>query len=170
MTIHHSNSGVKKIRLQPVSDQIIHVTEISDHDFGIDNSLMAIKQNNPDLKFSVKETEKGVILTTATLSVETSLETGLLTYYTIQGDLLLAQSKKTVVSLVPKVFSGEPCYQVTQLFDAQKDEAYYGLGQHQQGVMNYRGRRVDLVQYNTDIAVPFFLSNKGYGVLWIIIR
>jgi len=166
ISIPHSFSGIKKIRLQPLSDQIIHVTEIAAENFPPDQSLMAIKQQSNGFKFSVHEQPGMVTLTTADLKVEVSVETGLITYRDIAGKLLLAQSNVADVSLVPKVFNGEPSYQVSQFFDSQKDEAYYGLGQHQQGMMNYRGRRVDLVQYNTDIAVPFFLSNKGYGVLW----
>jgi alpha-D-xyloside xylohydrolase len=166
VTIQHSASGIKKIRLQPVSDQIIHVTESAVNEFAADRSLMSIKQSTDHAVFTVKANEDLVTLSTSAINVEVSTATGLMTYYDAQGKVLLAQSKSPSLSLVPKVFNGEPSYQVSQLFDAQENEAYYGLGQHQQGVMNYRGRRVDLVQYNTDIAVPFVLSNKGYGLLW----
>ncbi|WP_158799653.1 TIM-barrel domain-containing protein [Pedobacter sp. L105] len=164
--IRHSISGIKKISLQPVTDQIIHVTEITTDDFPSDHSLMAIKQSNPDGVFSVQQDGELVTLSTAALKVEVSTATGLIIYYDHRGTLLLAQSKVPDLALVPKIFNGESSYQVSQLFEAQENEAYYGLGQHQQGLMNYRGRRVDLVQYNTDIAIPFVLSNKGYGLLW----
>ena len=164
--IIHSISGIKKISLQPVSDQIIHVTQIAADDFSDDHSLMSVQQNNPKAIFSAKQEGNLVTLTTAALKVEVSAETGLITYYDHKGNLLLAQSKTSDIALVPKIFNGESSYQVSQLFDAQDNEAYFGLGQHQQGLMNYRGHRVDLVQYNTDIAVPFVISNKGYGLLW----
>jgi alpha-D-xyloside xylohydrolase len=166
VNIKPSFSGIKKIRIQPVSDQIIHVTATAINDFLPERSLMAIQQNNTAIKFTAKTEHEEVILSTASLQVAVSKVTGLVTYRDLQGKVLLAPSQHSVPALTPKVFSGEPSYQVTQLFGAQENEAYYGLGQHQQGVMNYRGRRVDLVQYNTDIAVPFFVSNKGYGVLW----
>ncbi len=44
-------------------------------------------------------------------------------------------------------------------------EAFYGLGQHQGGVWNYRGEAVDISQDNTNISVPFLLSSNGYGTL-----
>lgn len=166
ITIHHSFSGIKKIRLQPVAGKIIHVTEIAVNDFPADRSLMSVKQSSTGIAFEAKTDRDLVIMTTNALQVEVSAETGLITYRDLNGNILLAQSKTPVAAMVPKVFNGESSYQVSQLFDAQEDEAYYGLGQHQQGIMNYRGRRVDLEQYNTAIAVPFFLSNKGYGVLW----
>jgi alpha-D-xyloside xylohydrolase len=32
--------------------------------------------------------------------------------------------------------------------------------------MNYNGEDVDLAQHNMDIAVPYLLSTRGYGILW----
>jgi len=166
VSIAHSSSGIKKILMQPITGHIIHVTESDGNDFSADRSLMSVKPSISAAQFTVKEENGLVILNTDALQVEVAIATGLITYKDLKGNLLLAQSKTPNVSLVPKIFNGEPSYQVSQIFDAQENEAYYGLGQHQQGIMNYRGRRVDLVQYNTDIAVPFFVSNKGYGVLW----
>jgi alpha-D-xyloside xylohydrolase len=46
------------------------------------------------------------------------------------------------------------------------DEYLYGLGQFQDGFLNLRGLSRRLTQVNTQIAVPMFLSSRGYGVLW----
>lgn len=61
---------------------------------------------------------------------------------------------------------GEQCLEVTQRFVPTKDEAIYGLGQYQNGVMNYRGKSVLLLQANMDIVNPFLISTNGYGILW----
>ena len=45
-------------------------------------------------------------------------------------------------------------------------EALYGLGQHQEGFLNLRDIPVQLLQANTNIAIPFLLSTNGYGLLW----
>ena len=166
ISIQHSLSGIKKIRLEPVSDHIIHITAVATPYFPKNKSLMSIKPADAATDFSATTVKDLVILKTKALQVEVSAETGLVTYRDLQDKLLLAQSKVTGASLIPQLFNGELSYQVSQLFDAQENEAYYGLGQHQQGIVNYRGRRVDLVQYNTEIAVPFVISNKGYGLLW----
>jgi tetratricopeptide (TPR) repeat protein len=42
----------------------------------------------------------------------------------------------------------------------------YGLGQHQTGFLNLRDIPVRLLQANSDIAIPFVISSKGYGLLW----
>jgi len=166
VSVTNSYSGIKKIKLQPISGQIIHVTESAADGFTEDHSLMSVQPSVSRPEFTVKEENGTVVLSTPSLQAEVVIATGLITYKDLKGNILLAQSKTPNLSLMPKIFNGEPSYQVSQVFDAQENEAYYGLGQHQQGIMNYRGRRVDLIQYNTDIAVPFFVSNKGYGVLW----
>jgi len=48
----------------------------------------------------------------------------------------------------------------------QADEAIYGLGQDELGVYNKRGTRQYLYQHNMMIPMPFFISSKGYGVLF----
>jgi alpha-D-xyloside xylohydrolase len=166
ISIPNSITGVKKIRLQPVNDKIIHVTSITGKDFPAEKSLMAVKPSSTNVKFSVTSENDLVVLSTLALKVQVSTKTGLVNYLDQNNQLLLAQSKNAIPALLPKVYNGETSFQVAQLFDAQDNEAYYGLGQHQQGLVNYRGRRVDLVQYNTEIAVPFVISNKGYGILW----
>ncbi|PTT00223.1 alpha-xylosidase [Pedobacter sp. HMWF019] len=166
VSVLHSTSGIKKIRLQPVTDQIIHITAVGNDDFPKAASLMSIKSADITVQFSVDGIKDLIVLKTKKLNVEISAETGTLTYRDNDDKLLLAQSKLTDIALVPRLFNGESSYQVSQLFDIQDNEAYYGLGQHQQGIVNYRGRRVDLSQYNTEIGVPFVVSNKGYGLLW----
>ena len=51
-------------------------------------------------------------------------------------------------------------------FAPDATEAFYGLGQHQNGIFNYRGATVELGQNNTDVAIPQVISSKGYGLMW----
>ena len=51
-------------------------------------------------------------------------------------------------------------------FNAYPGERIYGLGQHQHGLLDQKGAVIDLVQRNTEVCVPFALSNRGYGFLW----
>lgn len=166
ISIKKSLYGIKTIRLAPITDHIIHVTATSALEITPVNSLMSIRDSNPDLVYELKKENGNLILSTPAIRVDVDTETGAITYKDKSGKLLLSQSKNVYQALVPKLYNGEPSYNLTQVFDAQENEAYYGLGQHQQGVVNYRDRRVDLVQYNTEVAVPFFVSSKNYGILW----
>ncbi len=55
---------------------------------------------------------------------------------------------------------------VTQSFVSPEDEYLFGTGQFQDGYLNVRGLTRRLTQVNTQIAIPFILSSKGYGLLW----
>lgn len=50
-------------------------------------------------------------------------------------------------------------------FDWAEDEAIHGLGQAEEGIFNLRGKVQYLYQHNMRIPIPFFISDKGYGVL-----
>jgi alpha-D-xyloside xylohydrolase len=51
-------------------------------------------------------------------------------------------------------------------FNASRGERIYGLGQHQHGLLDQKGAVIDLIQRNTEVCVPFALSDRGYGFLW----
>ncbi|MBO7404907.1 MAG: DUF5110 domain-containing protein [Clostridia bacterium] len=53
----------------------------------------------------------------------------------------------------------------TVTFDFTEDETLFGLGSHEEGFPNLRGQFVPLYQENMRIAVPVFVSTKGYAVL-----
>src|SRR6201986_2806697 len=51
-------------------------------------------------------------------------------------------------------------------FNAYDGERFYGLGQHQHGRLDQKGAVVELIQRNTEVSIPFLVSNRGYGLLW----
>jgi len=55
---------------------------------------------------------------------------------------------------------------IMQSWSVESTEAIYGGGEFQNGLMNYNGAPIELVQFNTEAVVPFFVSTKGYGLLW----
>lgn len=101
-------------------------------------------------------------LLTAELQVEVELATGRVSFLDGAGAPILVERART---LSPAMVQGESVWNVQQEWEPQ-NEALYGLGQHQQNLMNIKSYPLDLVQYNTEIVVPFFVSSAGYGVLW----
>lgn len=61
---------------------------------------------------------------------------------------------------------GEATTAVAQRFFSPADEYLFGTGQFQDGYVNVRGLSLRLTQVNTQISIPFVLSNKGYALLW----
>lgn len=57
-------------------------------------------------------------------------------------------------------------YRLSVKFEASEDERFYGMGQYQQPHLNLKGCSLELMQKNTQVTVPYLVSNKGYGLLW----
>jgi alpha-D-xyloside xylohydrolase len=71
--------------------------------------------------------------------------------------------------LTPEILPGAtptPAYRAQLGFRIGQGEAVYGLGQHQDGFLDYRGTSVVLEQVNREIAIPFLVTSGGYGLLW----
>ena len=73
--------------------------------------------------------------------------------------------------MAPLTVNGEKTFRVGATFDAPADEHYYGLGQNQEGILDYRGRTIDCkhaydAPAGETVCVPFMVTNKGYGIVW----
>jgi len=51
-------------------------------------------------------------------------------------------------------------------FEPNKNEKIYGMGQYQQTYLNLKNTMLELAQRNSQMSVPFYISNKKYGFLW----
>ena len=97
-------------------------------------------------------------------------QTGQMTIYNQKGEVLLQESEHTYQlkyggrELTPKVGSSD--YQLTLRLESDPNEKLFGMGQYQQTLMNLKGCQLELTHRNSQISVPFVLSNLGYGFLW----
>jgi len=57
-------------------------------------------------------------------------------------------------------------FKIEARFKAQENERFFGLGQHQHGLLDQKGCVIELHQRNTEVAIPFLVSNRKYGFLW----
>ena len=64
-------------------------------------------------------------------------------------ELLVLAERAGGRTLSPHVVNGEQTQSARQEWEPNADEALYGLGQHQQGLMNIRDVDLDLHQYNS---------------------
>lgn len=117
-----------------------------------------------DVPFTVQRLGPRLKLSTKRLAAEISLETGVVSFLDPHGHVLLAERDRGVFD--PVKIEGRDFYAVQQVFNPDTDEAFYGLGQHQNAQMNYNGADVLLAQHNMEVAIPFVLSTRNYGVLW----
>jgi len=152
------------LKLQVCTDSIIHVIYAPHWPLPKRPEYVVTKTDWPPVQFLLSQSDKNITLTTARLAISVARADGLIGYIDKTGKNLLSEGPKV---LTPTVVNNEHTYHAEDVFKIYgSEEAFYGLGQHQAGVWNYRGESVDLSQENTNIAVPMFLSTNGYGIFW----
>ena len=57
-------------------------------------------------------------------------------------------------------------YKLDVRFLPNDGERFYGLGQQVHGKLDQKGCTIELLHRNTQLNIPFLLSNRGYGFLW----
>jgi len=161
--IAHVNN--QTIRLQPISDKIIRVSAVPGSTIPTTQSLSVLTPE-PFRDFDVQEEGDQLVVATRSLKAYLSLTTGEVRFTDSTGTELLREKSGGGKDFRAIQTGDENTYEISQIFESPADEAFYGLGQHQEGLMNYKGKDVSLFQYNTKIAVPFLVSTKHYGLLW----
>jgi len=128
--------------------------------------MLDSKESCPGAKFQVSQTAAAAILTTDTLKIELSRKWGNVQFSTAGGESLLRERMSIPRTYESAELNGEKTFHVEDRFSPDFNEGFYGLGQHQSGMFNYRGATVELAQNNTDVAIPLLLSSKGYALMW----
>jgi len=161
----NNNTDVKKLRIQVLGDELIHVSATPELVFPKDSSLIIVPEI-PSVPFKVKEVGDSIVLTTSKLIVIISKANGGIRFKDTDGKLVLAEQDGGGKTFIPIEVGGSKGFTTRQIFNSPEDEAFYGLGQHQSDEFNYKGKSEELYQYNTKVSVPFIISNKNYGLLW----
>jgi alpha-D-xyloside xylohydrolase len=93
---------------------------------------------------------------------------GLLSFSRSSDDeVLLQERRKTTAEHWARTFVPERgAWKIDQRFFADDAEKFYGLGQRQHGYLDQKGCTMDLMHRNSEVSIPFMVSNKGYGFLW----
>ncbi len=115
--------------------------------------------------FSVKETRTSIVLATEKMRVILDRYTGALRFTDHAGKPFLSEiagSRK----LEPATIQGQPTFVAEEAFVSPDDEHLFGSGEFQDGYLDIRDLPRRLTQVNSQISIPFFLSSKGYGILW----
>jgi alpha-D-xyloside xylohydrolase len=115
--------------------------------------------------FKVTETSAAVQLATKQVQVLVDKATGAVRYADSKGRVFLQEQPTTRLRAAAPVL-GEANVVAEQQFRTAPDELLLGLGQFQDGHFNLRGITRQLTQVNTQTALPFIYSSKGYGLLW----
>lgn len=170
LSTHRESHGVLlktdsgALRLEVYAPRIIRVTFVHGAQFPAAPSLAVISRPESTHWSLVDETNE-IVLRTDELDVRINRATAAIAFYAKDGTSLL-EEKANGRSLIADRVDDAGSFRSRQEFVLVPNEAVYGLGQHQQGVMNYRGTTVHLQQENREVAVPVLVSSRGYGVFW----
>jgi alpha-D-xyloside xylohydrolase len=183
------------LELTPYSDSIVRVRYAPTQHFSTTESLMIRRSPDVTVALHVTETPETLTFSTKKLSIRINRLTGAFTYLDSSGQLLTKEPDRGGKTLIPvdvvksvfddtieaqirKDADGVHAHTPTarQVFDRHAfhtklefewmpEEALYGLGSHEEGMMNLRGQHQYLYQQNMKVVVPALLSTRGYGIL-----
>lgn len=156
----------KFVRLEVVSDDIIRVTATANDSFSIEKSLMIVPELTKASHWSLTEGDTTITLATALLKATIDRATGRVVFTDSTGAVLLQEDVRDKGAFISKQVDRQNLFSIQQKFLSPADEAFYGLGGHQNGQMNYKNDDVELIQSNIADVIPFVVSNKNYGILW----
>ena len=186
-------NGGMNTRLQAVAEGIIRVTHTLKEAFLPDQSSCVVYRGKEKAEYA--ETAQAWCFSAGGVSVRMEKASGAMCFLNAEGEVLLQEPvrRPRVLEETPvyrNVFDharvkegksvdgarawADPCetvldrvaHQCRQNFVFDDQEALYGLGSHEEGYGNLRGRSRLLYQHNMKAVVPVLVSTKGWGILF----
>jgi len=154
----------KAVKLEVIADNIIRVIASPGKEILAAQSLMTVYTKEAQ-GWNLIASKENLTLKTKSITAIVNLKTGSVSFFDAKGKKIVNE-KQFGRSFEAAVFDGKRYYTLNQTFQTAPDDAWYGLGQHQDGIYNYKGHQVSFFQNNTEVAIPFLISCKNYGVLW----
>ena len=116
---------------------------------------------------SIEITDQRASFRSGSLQAEI-LADGTLRFTRGSGEVLLEEPAYRIVMPPAREYRSNqgPLWHTEVRFRAQEGERFYGLGQHTHGLLDQKGCVIELLQRNTQVSIPFMVSNRGYGFLW----
>jgi alpha-D-xyloside xylohydrolase len=153
------------LKLTVCADDIIRVAYARDRAFFNRSSLVIERRSVAPATWSLESAGNIATLHTARLQARVDLASGAVTFLDADGQTILAE-RKGGRTIEPADVQGARTFHVRQEWEPNADESLYGLGQQQLGAIDIKGLDLELWQRNTTVVVPFFVSSRGYGILW----
>lgn len=184
-------SEYSKTRFTPLNPDSIRVTVTREEKFS-DFSRPGIVSIEPFCKWDYEESPEEISIYSGNIIAKICRATGSVIWYDKSGKYLLEEVEKDSITLekfnkykvkeaqtvkvstadgekeviceakrIPDGFS----YHAMARYRFSEKEALYGLGQHEEGYGNLRGKTVYCHQANRKISVPLLISSLGWGLL-----
>lgn len=162
--IEYTVDGLRK-RISFYAPDMVRVSVVKQGNPFVDSSL-AVVATEKRVSFDLKERRNSIVLSTDKLLLEVDQNNGVITFSDTEKQQYLSEHAQIPVLLSDTLLLDSIYYKIKQGFQLSESEGIYGLGQFQNGYMNYRSKDLLLVQENKVAVVPFLVSTKNYGILW----
>ena len=153
-----------KLRIELYSASVAKVIFSPSDTFSTRRSLVIQKQPKAFTDWKLDETDQELIITTEKMKICVNKSNSSIKYLDATDSLFVCESSTEPRKMTPANVLDEKTWHAEMFFDWKTDEGLYGLGQFQDGTMNYRGKNLTLVQDNTIDINPVLISNRGYGI------
>jgi alpha-D-xyloside xylohydrolase len=155
--------GSGRMKVQVCKEDIIRVQYTTASTFPSKTSLSVSNTWATPTPFCVSEAAGTVTITTTRMKAKVTTSNGVVTYTDLADAVVLAEDSKSVTAATVE---GTSTNRIQTVFNSPASEALFGLGQHQDNVMNRKGTTRRILNANTEINVPVLVSNRGYGIFW----
>jgi len=152
-----------RMKLQVCKEDIIHIVYATGSSLPAKTSLSVSNTWDTPTPFCVAEAAGTVTISTSRMKAKVNTASGLVSYTDLSDNLILSEDSK---SLTPATVEGVSTNKVQTVFNSPSNEGLFGLGQHQDSIMNFKGKNEHLLNANTQINIPMLVSSKGYGLFW----
>lgn len=152
-----------RLILRPLLDNAVRVRFVRSDAAEAPSLILTQQLESP--AFRVRESTETIGVETARLQASVDRATGAITFSDADGRVFLRELPGTR-RVAAATIHGETTWAVAQSFDSPSDERLFGTGQFQDGFLNVRDLPRRLTQVNTQIAIPFLVSSRGFGLLW----
>lgn len=181
-------NGTIRLRICFVNESIVRVTLTDKKPFEPGASLIVTSRLlYPD--YTLNENETNFIVSTSMMKVIVDKTTGGITYLNNKDEIVVREPSRGGKWLTSKKVSrtalnrptwrgGKSIVNANELKENNRDvfeaklelifvenEAIFGLGCHEEGYGNLRGKTRQLYQHNHKISIPYLVSTRGYGLL-----
>ena len=185
----------EKLKISAIAPNIFRIQSTKEEFFAETKSDIVILAEDKDLDIKVLNKSNILSIYNSDMKLEMDKITGSLTFKNINDTVLFAEpsssprifnsieikqlsfdreSTKKVETVdggrvnIEATESGvsKQAWTIQQNFLWSEGEALYGLGSHEEDVLNLRGSMQYLYQQNMKAVVPVLVSSKGYGILF----
>ena len=167
VVVYPSQGQAQAVQVQVYRDNIFRVTSLAHKQLdAVAESIQVVA--SPNSAFDVSSENGVVTLSASGGKAQISLVTGAVEVFDASGKSLLKPVNSgefgpvTTDPITPEANS----YALRQQWNRGSKEGFFGLGQHQNGQMNYAGENLFMTTHNLEITIPMVVSNRNYGVLW----